>query len=76
MTIDEFGNTINNNECICIGISYSKKIFTNEFRNLKDYHKCSRKVDEIKNELYNSNFNKKEMEEIIKSVLLQIQNEK
>ena len=42
-------------------------------KELRNYHNRKRKINGIINDLYDSNFSKKNMEVIIKSVLLQIQ---
>jgi hypothetical protein len=60
----------NDGGSMCIGTFYNKPEYTREFGNLKNYHNCKRKVDEIRNGLHR--FNNKEKQEILKSVLLQV----
>ena len=70
MNID---NLFSGNEAVCIGISYNKRQYTKKLGEFRSYHDCIKKVDEIRNGLFNSGFTNEEKEEIIKSVLLQIQ---
>jgi len=49
MNIEEFGNSISNkNDGVCIGISYNRKVYSDGFNNLRNFHECKSKIDEIK----------------------------
>jgi hypothetical protein len=71
-------NMFNDNEKkdVCIGYNFYRPKYSEEFRNLKNYYDCKRKVDEIKNGLFNSKYDKQEMIEILKSTILQIEDER